>query len=577
MTKNPHQLRHGSAAPTTPPLPVLASSSMAEPAPPQPSALSPPSSEAIPCGGAGAPSPPFPTSAQGGLAIAVPSTTPPLPTSGGRMQMCSKSGCKLLFGSSTEVLPSQAWKAECDSRAGLALENEWDAEHGFSKSAPSGCKCPPWRTLCPERGWCTQSPHAATISEICSAAAKHAKTTIKMGCTVWGLQVKPQHGQWQYASQAPVVCLAHALFNPYRIIVVRMQPVVTPPTSGCLTLPVVVQFQWHRTERLNFELFPHIVAQILSHHNPVGVRLVELDHEPVDWNQELLSQTLRTVDLWPQSQRQPHAGRRVSSVGPVRRGVSREVLHARVQSARARLALMPPAPPPVVEGPVESTPPCPTSPPAPCSTDPPPQVSEVEDEGHEIGESELDGALASQAALAVEEDAWAHTGGSVGHERSCGTQHASAGAPAKWRGFTDNALVSRILEAAGKEPPPPPYRIYERDGRWYARRGGQWVHGSSVLSNRASDEEAVLRVHTVCMADARARGSGMHTSGSARRRRNAGGASRARSSGTSAIRGSANAGEEVSTGGTRGRAAADSEGELSSGHSSEMPFASAVL
>ncbi len=154
---------------------------------------------------------------------------------------------------------------------------------------------------------------------------------------------------------------------------------------------------------------------------------------------------------------------------------------------------------------------------------------ENEDDDVEPGAADLEDALGYFSAPDPVLDALltpiARTGGS----RACASASAKrcsaafgkavsqATPPVRWRGFTDSAVVAAILTAHGMEPPPPPYKIYERSCRWYGRCGPKWVCGSSAPLDRMTEEQAVLHVHAACLADANASGRGrLHIKGGVR-------------------------------------------------------------
>lgn len=64
-----------------------------------------------------------------------------------------------------------------------------------------------------------------------------------------------------------------------------------------------------------------------------------------------------------------------------------------------------------------------------------------------------------------------------------------------WVGFTDQKLVVDTLTQAGKAAPPPGYRIYRQENRWYARHEGNWLAGSSKALSHFSNEEAIVAVY----------------------------------------------------------------------------------
>ena len=179
------------------------------------------------------------------------------------------------------------------------------------------------------------------------------------------------------------------------------------------------------------------------------------------------------------------------------------------------LALTPPmSPVPVPPGP---------GPPAMITQPPPPPLPQPELEGHdgdggsehEEGATEIERALSTVLSEPLDTPmptatvptvpppaVPVPTGPTVPVDSSASAGCAGPGTgDSTWSHFTDQAYVARVLEAAGRAPPGPGYRIYfdQVASRWYAKHRGRWVVGSSQLLSRYDATTAILRVHDACM------------------------------------------------------------------------------
>ncbi len=221
------------------------------------------------------------------------------------LRRCSKQNCRLLFGSDSSIITEDEWRENILLKA-KDLEQEWNAERNHCKDAEPCLKCPAWRVTCPERGWCSLDPHASAIEQACTAFGQHARKCMRtaMGNTFCALEVQDSGGEWRFTPVAPAICIAHILFNPVRVTVICVRPVVEPHTATGMVLPTVVRFDWYDSDRLHFELLPHVIGRLFKLDSFVALRLVDLEHEAVDSDEQLLVKPVQDTLLWPKPRTQ---------------------------------------------------------------------------------------------------------------------------------------------------------------------------------------------------------------------------------------------------------------------------------
>lgn len=123
--------------------------------------------------------------------------------------------------------PPPAPTSVSSRRSSLArMEDDWK-----SLNAPFGAtadvKCFPWYRTCKERGICDASPLATVVHELQAELFAKAKLhPATPGVTVWCIQ--PTTAQHLMDSTTLIFLVAHILWNPRRMVAIRLSPPGTP-------------------------------------------------------------------------------------------------------------------------------------------------------------------------------------------------------------------------------------------------------------------------------------------------------------------------------------------------------------